>query len=173
MKYKIISIVLGVMLIFTGCSTIKKDVNKDIDIKVEEYSNVSYRTYHNSVFGYNIDYPNFLSYSEGFNTSDGVVLSDINSDIRFVVYANKNADYQGIENVYKNDLLGKSKIIDSSLNKRVYEVRSENDEKYVYKRVIVSDDIIYSYEMIYPKELEEVMVGVIRDINKSFTLVNY
>ena len=131
---------------------------------------ISYDTYTNPRFGFSIMYPTFLSPQPEPENGDGRIFKGVNEEMS--VFASYNVLDDSIEKLFKeckNSYIG---TVSYAVQKDNWFVVSGTDEEgtILYRKTILTNDIEYTVNLIYPKAKKQLYDEIVEKVTKSFNV---
>lgn len=156
----------------TNKEEIAADNNKDdyvpkLDI-VNDYSDFSYKKYYNSRFGYSIEYPSFLINEMGCQNNSGVTLSNDNNSVRLNLWANNNALFLTLQEVYNNALNEAVNVTYKSLGSKSFVISGEDGDYIYYMNEVVGEGSMNGFSIRYPKKDEKFFDDIVTKLYNTF-----
>lgn len=193
MEIKDVAIRISLFLIIislSGCSykestVLEKEKVKDVIVSTNSennldknsetkrgYEQVKLNKYINPRFGYSFTYPDKFKITKESDNGDGVELNF--QDSKIIVYGSNNVLQDSAKSLYEDDLkeISKKDLIDSSLEKNNYIIKWKEGNLLKYKKSIVGEESINSFEVVYPFSKEQEFIDVISKLSKSFKTPN-
>lgn len=137
-----------------------------------DYGDFNYKTYYNSRFGYSIEYPSFLVNEMGSQNNSGVVLSNENNTVKLTLWADNNALFLTLQEVYDNALAESVNVTYSNLGSKSYVVSGEEGEYVYYKNQVVGEGSMNGFMIRYPKKDEEFFDDIVTKLYNTFNAPN-
>lgn len=140
--------------------------------KYEENQEKTYEKYINPRFGYSLSYPDKFKITNESDNGDGVELNFENSKI--IVYGSNNVLQDSAKGLYEGELkeISKKDLIESSLENITYYIKWKEGDFLKYKKSIVGEESINSFEVIYPLSKDKEFVDIINKLSQSFQTPN-
>lgn len=193
MQIKDVAIRISLFLIIislSGCSykestVLEKEKVKDVIVSTNSennldknseakrrYEQVKFNKYINPRFGYSFAYPDKFKITKESDNGDGVELNF--QDSKIIVYGSNNVLQDSAKSLYEDDLkeISKKDLIDSSLEKNNYSIKWKEGNLLKYKKSIVGEESINSFEVVYHFSKEQEFIEVISKISESFKTPN-
>jgi hypothetical protein len=132
---------------------------------------ISYDTYINPRFGFSIMYPTFLTPEPEPENGDGRIFSK-GEDEEMSVFASYNVLDESIEDLFeecKNTYIG---TVSYAVQKDNWFVVSGTDDEgtILYRKTILTDDVEYTVDLIYPKAKKQLYDEIVEKVTKSFNV---
>ncbi|MCR5658876.1 MAG: hypothetical protein K6G25_06075 [Bacteroidales bacterium] len=132
---------------------------------------INYDTYINPRFGFSILYPTFLIPEPEPENGDGRIFTK-GKDEEMSVFASYNVLDDSIEELFKeckNSYIGNISYAVQKDNWFV--VSGTNDEGTIlYRKTILTDDVEYTVNLIYPKAKKQLYDEIVDKVTKSFNV---
>ena len=131
---------------------------------------ISYDTYTNPRFGFSILYPTFLSPQPEPENGDGRIFKGENEEMS--VFASYNVLDDSIEKLFKECKSNYIGTVSYAVQKDNWFVVSGTDEEgtILYRKTILTNDIEYTVNLIYPKAKKQLYDGIVEKVTKSFNV---
>lgn len=139
---------------------------------VNDYGDFNYKTYYNSRFGYSIEYPSFLVNEVGSQNNSGVVLSNENNNVKLILWADNNALFLTLQEVYDNALKESVNVTYSSLGSKSYVISGEEGDYIYYKNQVVGEGSMNGFMIKYPKRDEAFFDEIVTKLYNTFNAPN-
>lgn len=139
---------------------------------INDYGDFSYKKYYNSRFGYSIEYPSFLVNEMGSQNNSGVVLSNDNNSVKLTLWADNNALFLTLREVYDNALSEEINVTYSNLGNKSYVISGEEGDYVYYKNQVVGEGSMNGFMIKYPKRDEEFFDDIVTKLYNTFNAPN-
>lgn len=145
----------------------EKKEEKKIEIKEEKFEK-----YLNPRFGYSLNYPDKFKITKESDNGDGVELSF--EDAKIIVYGSNNVLQESAKSLYEDDLkeIPKKDLMESSIEKYTYIISWKEGNFIKYKKSVVGEESINSFEVIYPLSNEKEFKDIVIKLSESFKTPN-
>lgn len=145
----------------------EKKEEKKVEIKEEKF-----QKYLNPRFGYSLNYPDKFKITKESDNGDGVELSF--EDGKIIVYGSNNVLQETAKSLYEEDLkeIHKKDIMESSIVKETYIIRWKEGNFIKYKKSVVGEESINSFEVIYTLSKEKEFNDIVIKLRESFKTPN-
>lgn len=130
---------------------------------------INYNTYTNPRFGFSIMYPTFLSPQPEPENGDGRIFTN-GKDEEMSVFASYNVLDDTIEELFKECKGSYIGTVTYAVQKDNWFVVSGTDEEgtILYRKTILTDDVEYTVNLIYPKAKKQFYDEIVEKVIKSF-----
>lgn len=144
--------------------------SEKLDTKSPTNDAISYDTYTNPRFGFSIMYPTFLSPQPEPENGDGRIFKGENEEMS--VFASYNVLDDSIEKLFKECKSNYIGTVSYAVQKDNWFVVSGTDEEgtILYRKTILTNDIEYTVNLIYPKAKKQLYDGIVEKVTKSFNV---
>ena len=138
--------------------------------KLDTKSPTNDDTYTNPRFGFSIMYPTFLSPQPEPENGDGRIFKGENEEMS--VFASYNVLDESIEELFKECKSSYIGTVSYALQKDNWFVVSGTNEEgtILYRKTILTDDIEYTVNLIYPKAKKQLYDEIVEKVTKSFNV---
>ena len=132
---------------------------------------ISYDTYINPRFGFSIMYPTILPPQPEPENGDGRAFSN-GKDEEMSVFASYNVLDDSIEEIFQECKSSYIGTVTYALQKDNWFVVSGTDEEgaILYRKTILTDDIEYTVNLIYPKAKKQLYDEIVEKVTNSFNV---
>ncbi len=173
----LLALALGMTSCFNKNSTSKEitkaETSSDNVVSKATTNNeaIRYDTYTNTRFGFSIMYPTFLTPEPEPENGDGRIFSKGKYE-EMSVYASYNVLDESIEELFKeckNSYIGN---VSYAVQKDNWFVVSGTNEEgtILYRKTILTDDVEYTVNLIYPKAKKQIYDEIVEKVTKSFDI---
>lgn len=133
------------------------------------YEKADFIHYHNSRYGFSIDYPDFLTEKRVSTSGNAVEFSNSQGTVKLTATGKNNSFKVTAEGLYNNVISEKKNIISKSLDEKSFVVSWEEEDKIYYSDYEVGKGSIDSFQICYPKENKDEFSSIIEKIKAGFS----
>ena len=198
MKKKSLVFILLFTLIIAGCSTVKSkqantnslNSNKTTDVANDNTSSsnttansttssesnvtsqssnkISYNVYGNARFKYSIPYPSDFKEGNESDNGDGKVITSSDGSSKITVFGQNNVFNKTIQDLYNDKLKEVKNPSYKKLSSNFYIVSYLDGSTIYYEKSILSDNVICTFTIQYPKDKKESFDEIVTYISNNF-----
>lgn len=144
-------------------------VNEESPLNNSEYSNITYKNYKNTRYGFSIDYPEFLIEQEPPTNNDGRVFKNDKGTVSLVASGSNNILNYTAESEFNKKVSEFSNITYKNLSDRSYVISWNVDGKIYYNCSVFGEGSMNTFTIEYLESDSEIFNNITSRLYDSFT----
>ncbi|MDS1029959.1 hypothetical protein RDV78_05540 [Bacillota bacterium LX-D] len=129
---------------------------------------VTYSTYTNERFSFSMEYPSHFETAEEPANNDGRIFYSPDKKAKMTVFASYNAADETLRSLYNDEIDSHSNVTYKVKRRDWFVVSGIDGETIFYKKIMMEDDVIYTFLLECPQDEKSYYAPIIEHIVKTF-----